>query len=621
MARLAGAVLAAIFALCTPALAQVAAPDPQALLAQVKTASGGAAWDSVAELTVQGTAAGQGLSGTFSTWTDTRTGYYRAVYTVQSGSVQAGIDQSGPWRDLNGMLQPDTSQAALRSARTTAYVNRNGWWSPQTDPAAFTYAGRKSIAGVDYDVVTVVPQGGSRIDVWISRATNLIGRYVIYGDMNEQQIATFSDYRHVNGILYPFAEVNGNGNPAYDQQSRATSVTVAPAIAVADFARPAAHLTGSLNVGSSVSVPFEMSSDEGGHIIVSATIDGKGPLHFVFDSGGANILTPGAAARLHIKSLGTVPISGAGTAQVSAGLAKVAKVAVGGASLRDQQFLVLPLPYSIVGELHGTPIDGLLGYEMLRNFVVTIDYADRTLAFADPSGFRYSGSGTAVSFTTGGTVPLIPARVDGIDGTFQLDTGNAGNLILFGDFVKLHGLGNAAALSLTAAGGIGGTNDVRITRVGSLQIGPYVLHEPAVSLTNQATGALASQSTSGNIGAAILSRFTLTFDYAHSIVYFAPNADLSKPFVGNRLGFSLIQPSAGTLRVLSVANGVPAAGAGLRPGDTIVSVNGTPASQLGVADIAGMASRSPELTIVYARDGKSATATIPTNDLVPQRGP
>jgi hypothetical protein len=50
-------------------------------------------------------------------------------------------------------------------------------------------------------------------------------------------------------------------------------------------------------------------------------------------------------------------------------------------------------------------------------------------------------------------------------------------------------------------------------------------------------------------------------------------------------------------------------------------VNGTPASQLGVADIAGMASRSPELTIVYARDGKSATATIPTNDLVPQRGP
>jgi hypothetical protein len=616
MNRIAWSFVAIVFATSLPAHAQGSAPDPQALLAAVKVASGGNAWDSAAEIAVQGTATGQGLAGTFSAWTDLRTGYSRSEFKAATFGFQGGQDANGPWHAINGILQADTSPAALREAQTTKYVNRNGWWNVQNDPATFAYAGQKANDGKTYDVVSVVPQGGERIDVWIDRATHLIGRYILYGDANQQQISTFSDYRKVDGIMYPFSEVNGNGNPKYDQVGTALHVNVMQSAVATDFARPAPHLTGQLAAGASTALPFEMTGDDGGHIIVSATVDGKGPLHLVFDSGGANILTPNAAARLGVKSVGSVPVGGAGSQQVSAGIAKVNRLAVGTASLADQQFLVLQLPYSIVGELHAIPIDGLIGYEMLKNFVVTIDYANRTIAFADPATFHYTGRGTAIPFTTSGNVPLIPAKVNGIDGIFQLDTGNAGMLILFGDFVKAHGLDNGRGLTLTAPGGIGGTNDVRIIRVQTLDIGPYTLHGPAASLTHQASGALASQTTAGNIGAAILSRFTLTFDYAHSTVYFEPNADLANPLIGNRLGFSLVQPAAGTLRVLSVAPNTPAQAAGIQAGDTIVSIAGTRAADLGVADVARLASHSPTLTIVFAHAGKTTTMTIPTQDLV-----
>jgi len=85
--------------------------------------------------------------------------------------------------------------------------------------------------------------------------------------------------------------------------------------------------------------------------------------------------------------------------------------------------------------------------------------------------------------------------------------------------------------------------------------------------------------TGGHIGNEILRRFRVTFDYPHKRIFFAPNRLRNKPFELDMSGL-VFGPS---YRVASVAPASSAELAGLQVGDVIVSLDGTPVSQLGLA--------------------------------------
>ena len=113
-------------------------------------------------------------------------------------------------------------------------------------------------------------------------------------------------------------------------------------------------------------------------------------------------------------------------------------VEVGGATLRDQAFSVFELSGFSAAE--GVPVDGVLGYELFKRFVVRVDYPRRTLTLTLPAAFSYHGGGVIVPFKLNDYVPEVAGEIDGVAGAFDIDTGSRAGLGVLGPFVDRHGL-------------------------------------------------------------------------------------------------------------------------------------------------------------------------------------
>lgn len=119
-------------------------------------------------------------------------------------------------------------------------------------------------------------------------------------------------------------------------------------------------------------IPFELKSNL---IMVDALLDGS-PRRLVLDTGASQtVLTPrGAEGLTGIGADGKTGRGAGGDLRVS--FARVGSLAVGGQIVRDLQVGVTELGQleSCVGDL-----DGVLGFDFLSRFVLTIDYRRRQL--------------------------------------------------------------------------------------------------------------------------------------------------------------------------------------------------------------------------------------------------
>lgn len=598
--------------------AQTPPPDPAALFALERAAVGGAAWDSIAEIIESGAYDGQGFKGPYASYVDARTGHSKAVLTLAGTTQAQGYDARGAWSQQETLVQPVEDAAAVATARTNAYVARNGWWHPQTDAAAFTALGVQSAGGVQFDVVRVVPQGGNAIDVWIDANTHRIAKTVQKDAANVTTTTSYSDYRRVDGVLYPFATLTSIGDPKYDQHTAVQSVRFSSSVSAADLTRPENQPTGTIAGGDATTIPFEMDDPSRGHIIVKVRVNGSRPLNMIFDTGGSNVVTPEIAKLIGLRGTGAMAAGGAGESQVSIQIASGATLQIGNATMREQQFGIFPLPVSLV---YGNPrrtVDGIIGYEVLKNFVVSIDYVHRTMTLAQPKSFRYRGGGTAVTFKSA-TIPVIPVSFDGAAGAFMVDTGNAFYNTVSQGFVRANRLEARlpGAVLVQSSGNIGGALRTRLVRAAAITIGPFTIVRPVFAVTDTKSGALAGSAFSGNIGEPILSRFDLTFDYAHDTIYMQPNANFSNPYRGTLDGMSVFRPDARTLEVAFVNPGSPAAKAGLRAGDTIVALAGAPAGGVGSDDLAVLETSKAVVELTYRRGAATHVTRIVPAEMVP----
>ena len=113
-------------------------------------------------------------------------------------------------------------------------------------------------------------------------------------------------------------------------------------------------------------------------VLVPAFVNGHGPHTFVLDTGASStVLSPGLAAALRIETVATEPMTGAG-GTLQATLGRVGSLAVGGASLHDVSVAVADF-LTELGNVVGERLDGVLGYNFLRHFRVTLDYPNGVL--------------------------------------------------------------------------------------------------------------------------------------------------------------------------------------------------------------------------------------------------
>lgn len=358
-------------------------------------------------------------------------------------------------------------------------------------------------------------------------------------------------------------------------------------------------------VPGAVEVPIRVQA---GHVSVDVEINGEGPFHLLFDTGATNVLTPDAAKRLRLPVRGNVEATGTGGAQ-AAGSTRVDTVRIGGVEMANQTFYVLDLP---PGTSDDAPVDGLIGFEWLARFPARLDYAGGTLTLYTGKDTGAPGPGAATRLSFRGRTPQIDGEVDGIAGRFSIDTGSTGSLTLSSPFVADHDLVTRydAETRVMSARGIGGPAYALLARAGRLDLGSAAVEGPVTFLSQQTTGTYARKDTAGNIGYGVLRKFTIFFDYPRKQIHFTPNAEWGAPDLADRSGLRL-ERDREAFSVAFVAEGSPAATAGLRAGDRITAVNAGPSAGLALEAVrtllkgpigtqVAMASDRGPITIVLA---------------------
>ncbi|MFY9886109.1 MAG: retropepsin-like aspartic protease, partial [Candidatus Cybelea sp.] len=434
MMKFAAALLAAGILLPPTPQATAASPSAQTLLNALRKAMLERPVASLASLHTVGTIEVLGIRGRAQEWDDVRTVRFTTAQNAGPLSGASGWDGKVAWnQDYAGLVTIDGGAAGRLQAIEQAYLGGLRYLRPDAGGATVVYAGPRSEGGVTYDVLAVTPPNGSELDLWLDPRTHLIARVTATIGI-VSTTTTFSSYRRVDGITYPFENntLTSTGNTFAEHVSLLeVNTDVAermrvPGQNVRDFSIAGAAKT---------TVPLQIVNN---HVYLTVTVDGRGPYTFVLDTGGDYIVTPEVARGLQARTTGGLQLQGVGSATEGASFAHIASITIGSAVIRNQYSLVLPIATGF-GAAEGLKIDGMLGYQFLARFLTTIDYANSSLTLAMPSIGPATVSGaTPVGFYIAGTIPNIPIVVDGVTTTAEVDTGNRAGLELSSPFLAAH---------------------------------------------------------------------------------------------------------------------------------------------------------------------------------------
>ncbi len=128
-------------------------------------------------------------------------------------------------------------------------------------------------------------------------------------------------------------------------------------------------------------VNFELA---GGLIIVPVFVNKRGPFYFALDTGASNtILARELAEELGVRGVIRAQGLGAG-GSLDVRLGVVEELRIGSFELRDLTVGITDL--SALKEALGRRIDGIIGYDVLKDAVVVIDYRAQRLDIKRPRG-------------------------------------------------------------------------------------------------------------------------------------------------------------------------------------------------------------------------------------------
>ena len=124
-------------------------------------------------------------------------------------------------------------------------------------------------------------------------------------------------------------------------------------------------------------VPFSMLPSN--HMVVQATINGKGPYRLIFDLGAPITLLSNQVS----EASGVVKADAPRSFLFSMrGEAEVAKLQVGDLTTTKLPVIVFDHPaLKILGEVLGRPVDGIIGFTFFARYRTTIDYQANQMTF------------------------------------------------------------------------------------------------------------------------------------------------------------------------------------------------------------------------------------------------
>ena len=377
-----------------------------------------------------------------------------------------------------------------------------------------------------------------------------------------------------------------------------------------------------------VEVPFTY---ENNFIVIDVIFNQIFPLRFILDTGAEHTILTNRAITdmLAIDYQRRFTILGADLkTELYAYLVRGIDLKVNDLRFLNRSLLVLEEDYFRFDQFAGINIHGIIGADILRRFVVEINYRKETVTFIDPSRFKPDlrhYQEVEVDFQRGKPYLFTSttlANQQQVDTKLLMDTGASLSLLLYTNTDSLLHLPERIIPSPLGLG-LGGTLDGYLGRVPSFQLNePFEFKDLVTNFQQILLVADTSylNDRNGIIGNRLLDRFIVVIDYIRENVYFQQIGDLDEQMDYDKSGLFLraFGASLNKFEVFYVIPDSPADRAGIQEGDRLVRINWWPTNFFDMEGITRKLSKDAGKTIrlIIRRDGEKMRFVFDLEELL-----
>jgi predicted aspartyl protease len=271
-------------------------------------------------------------------------------------------------------------------------------------------------------------------------------------------------------------------------------------------------------------------------------------------------------------------------------------------------------------EALGQQIDGVLGIDLMRQFVITINYSAGSVDFK-PRG-RILDPGTMIKLESFRNVYLLSVVLQGKQMNLLLDTGSNSSAISQSGWSQLLETSSSGSF-VEGIGSPGSPSGEKFVCIREMSIGGTMLHKTPMRIAPESSSGLFSDpGFTGLVGNDLLRQFIVTLDLATDTLYLRKDplykADTER---FSTIGIQFAKDTSGTFKVMAVWNPSPAAKAGVKIGDQIISVNGFSADGMSLEGMSRQIHGEPgrQVQVVILSNGSQATLSLTISELLCQR--
>lgn len=378
-----------------------------------------------------------------------------------------------------------------------------------------------------------------------------------------------------------------------------------------------------------VEVPFEY---ENNFIVIKVLFNRIFPLRFILDTGAEHTILTNREITdmLAVDYQRRFTILGADMqTELYAYLVRGINMRIEDMEFLNRSILVLEEDYFRFDQFAGINVHGIIGADLIRRFVVEINYRRKTVTFHDPRRFndRRVSDFTRLSADFHRGKPYINASTrlannQEIDTKLLMDTGASISLLLYTDtdtLLKLPEKVIPGALGM----GLGGSLEGYIGRVDRFQLDEDITFRELITNFQELHPNADSSylnNRNGIIGNRLLNRFTVVIDYIKGYIYLRQVEDLQEDIEFDKSGLVMraFGASLNNFEVFYVIPGSPADKAGLKKGDEIVRINWFPAFFFNMEGITSKLSKreGKKIRLVIKRNEEKLRFTFKLRDLL-----
>ena len=383
-------------------------------------------------------------------------------------------------------------------------------------------------------------------------------------------------------------------------------------------------------------------------IVFPIEVNGK-ELNFILDSGvGATILfNLKNQDSLKLYNIEKIKLKGLGMDDaVDAILSKGNKFKLNNIVSNNQKLYVISNDNFDLSSKMGITIHGIIGYEILKDFIIKINYGTKKITFYEPEGYTYSKCKKCETFNLQFYMlkPYMNALVKIDEGSksipvkLLIDSGGSDSMWLF-ENTHPDILPPTKYFHDFLGEGLSGSIYGKRSKINSLSLGNFELINPTVSYPDSLAIAEAMnfKERNGSLGANVLKRFTVIFDYYHDKITLKKGSAFKDPFRYNMSGIELVYNGKilvkendngaikmensnfkvtfdynykfvfkPTYRIEKLRKDSPAEKAGVMKGDILIKINGKYTFDLKLEEIVEkfFQKENTKIDLVVERNGK-----------------